>query len=98
MNKDINEPTKVCGMTLVQSKAVQNETSKWIKNKYPHFWLFKVLMLSAALIGVVGWHLKLDPLMPLATLFPVFIYIVVMKKLIGEYNEQALDELKIKQC
>lgn len=98
MNKDINEPTKVCGMTLVQSRIVQNETSKWIKNKYPHYWLFRILMLSAALIGVVGWHLNLHPIMPLATLFPFMVYIIVMKKLIGEYNEQVSDELKIKQC
>lgn len=97
MNKDINEPTKVYGMTLVQSKAVQNETSKWIKNKYPHFWLFKVLMLSAVLMGCVGWYLNLNTLMPIVTLFPLLLYITVMKKLIDKYNEQALDELKIKQ-
>lgn len=96
MNKDINEPTKVCGCTLVQSKAVQKETSEWIRKAHPRFVIYKRLTLLAMFCGGVGWIFNLHPLMPLVFLVPLLVYLIASKKLLKEYDEQAPDELKLK--
>lgn len=95
MNKD-NEPTRVCGCTLIQSKAVQDETSEWIRKAHPNFVIYRRLTLIAVFCGGVGWFLNLHQLMPLVFLVPLLVYLTASKKLLKEYNEQAPDELKLK--
>ena len=96
MNKDINEPVRVFGLTLIQSKVVQKESSKWIKEAHPNFRIFKSTTAVAVLLGVAGWHLNLHPVMPLVALVPLLVYSLAIDKLLKEYDEQAPEELKIK--
>lgn len=96
MNRDINEPVRIFGLTLIQSKVVQKESSKWIKEAHPNFRIFKSTTAVAVLLGVAGWHLDLHPVMPLVALVPLLVYSLAIDKLLKEYDKQAPDEFKIK--
>lgn len=96
MNKDTNEPVRVFGMTLVQSKAVQKESSKWMRKAHPRFVIYKRLTAVAVILGGIGWMFNLHSVMPLVALCPFLVYLIAIKKLLKEYDEQAPDELKVK--
>lgn len=95
MNKE-DEPTMLCGVTLVQSKAVQKESSEWMRRAHPRFVIYKRLTLLAVILGGIGWVVNLHPVMPLVALVPFLVYMIAIKKLLKEYDEQAPDELKLK--
>ena len=96
MNKDKNEPTRVCGLTLVQSKAVQKESNEWMRRAHPNFVIYKRLTAVAIILGGVGWMLNLHPVMPLVALVPLLVYLVAVDKLLKQYDKQAPEELKCK--
>lgn len=96
MNKDENKPTKMCGLTLVQSKAVQKESSEWMRAAHPRFVIYKRLTLLAVILGTIGWILNLHPVMPLVALVPLMVYLIAIDKLLKEYDKQAPEELKVK--
>lgn len=93
---DKNEPTIVCGRTLIQSKAVQAETSRWIEEAHPHFRAFKRMTALAVLCGFVAWNFGVNSWLLSLAFFPILLYILVMKKFIREYNKQAPEELRVK--